>query len=287
MASADLTVLSLGAGVQSTVLALMAAAGEIEPQPDLAIFSDTVWEPPQIYKHLDWLETQLPFPVERLRDPNRSILEDLLSGRNSTNQPFITVPAYGVTESGQTAIMGRQCTAEYKVRPFKQRVREHLGLKPRQRAPKGLDVEVWLGYSTDEITRVKGRRETVWMRNRYPLLELRRSRADCEHWFAERYPGRPLHRSACQGCPYHSEEEWKRLYREDPQGWKEAVLVDEALRAPGIRNTRMRREYTFYLHRSLTPLRDLEPLYALDAATTPLPMFGDGFDSDCGGHCGL
>ncbi|MBP2230768.1 3'-phosphoadenosine 5'-phosphosulfate sulfotransferase (PAPS reductase)/FAD synthetase, partial [Azospirillum agricola] len=58
-----LRVLSLGAGVQSTTLALMAATAEVGPMPDCAIFADTEWEPHGVYEHLDWLETQLPFPV--------------------------------------------------------------------------------------------------------------------------------------------------------------------------------------------------------------------------------
>lgn len=37
-------VLSLGAGVQSTTLALLAAHSVIGPIPDCAIFSDTGWE---------------------------------------------------------------------------------------------------------------------------------------------------------------------------------------------------------------------------------------------------
>jgi 3'-phosphoadenosine 5'-phosphosulfate sulfotransferase (PAPS reductase)/FAD synthetase len=49
----QLRVLSLGAGVQSTTLALMAAHGEIEP-PHCAIFADTGWEPRAVYDHLDW-----------------------------------------------------------------------------------------------------------------------------------------------------------------------------------------------------------------------------------------
>lgn len=40
-----LRALSLGAGVQSTTMALMAAHGEIGPMPDCAIFADTGWEP--------------------------------------------------------------------------------------------------------------------------------------------------------------------------------------------------------------------------------------------------
>lgn len=36
-----LRVISLGAGVQSTTMALMAAHGEIGPMPDFALFADT------------------------------------------------------------------------------------------------------------------------------------------------------------------------------------------------------------------------------------------------------
>ena len=61
-----LTLLSLGAGVQSSTLALMAACGEISPMPDGAIFADTQSEPAAVYTYLDWLERQLPFPVYRV-----------------------------------------------------------------------------------------------------------------------------------------------------------------------------------------------------------------------------
>ena len=60
--------LSLGAGVQSTVLALMAERGEYGlPKPDVAVFADTGWEPPSVYEHLDWLQEQLSFEVVRGR----------------------------------------------------------------------------------------------------------------------------------------------------------------------------------------------------------------------------
>ena len=44
-----LRVLSLGAGVQSSTLALMASRGEIGPMPDCAIFADTGAEPAKVY----------------------------------------------------------------------------------------------------------------------------------------------------------------------------------------------------------------------------------------------
>ena len=61
--------LSLGAGVQSSTLALMIAHGELEPV-EAAIFADTGWEPRKVYEWLDWLEQQLPFPVYRVQHGN-------------------------------------------------------------------------------------------------------------------------------------------------------------------------------------------------------------------------
>ena len=48
-------VISLGGGVQSTVMLLMAEREEITPLPSAAIFADTGWEPEYVYQHLSWL----------------------------------------------------------------------------------------------------------------------------------------------------------------------------------------------------------------------------------------
>jgi 3'-phosphoadenosine 5'-phosphosulfate sulfotransferase (PAPS reductase)/FAD synthetase len=82
-------VLSLGAGVQSTTLALMAARGEIEA-PDCAIFADTGWEPRAVYEHLDRLEDALPYPVYRVSAGN---LRDDIEAKNSARSGrFAAVP---------------------------------------------------------------------------------------------------------------------------------------------------------------------------------------------------
>ena len=70
-------IISLGAGVQSSTMALMAAKGEITPMPDCAIFADTGWEPVRVYEWLDWLETQLPFPLYRVSKGN--LREDIVN----------------------------------------------------------------------------------------------------------------------------------------------------------------------------------------------------------------
>lgn len=63
-------VISLGAGVQSSTMGLMAGEGLITPMPVAAVFADTQAEPKSVYKWLDWLEKKLPFPVIRVTQGN-------------------------------------------------------------------------------------------------------------------------------------------------------------------------------------------------------------------------
>jgi 3'-phosphoadenosine 5'-phosphosulfate sulfotransferase (PAPS reductase)/FAD synthetase len=71
-----LVIISLGAGVQSSTMALMAAKGEL-PRPDCAIFADTGYEPKSIYLYLDYLTSILPYPVHIVRKGN--IKDDMLN----------------------------------------------------------------------------------------------------------------------------------------------------------------------------------------------------------------
>ena len=57
-----LRVLSLGAGVQSSTLALMIHKGEI-PMVDCAIFADTQAEPPKVYEWLEFIKKTVSYPV--------------------------------------------------------------------------------------------------------------------------------------------------------------------------------------------------------------------------------
>ncbi|BFU47742.1 hypothetical protein [Krasilnikovia sp. MM14-A1004] len=54
MSQPRLRVLSLGAGLQSSAIVLLAAGGEIAPF-DVAVFADTGWEPHSVYRQLDRL----------------------------------------------------------------------------------------------------------------------------------------------------------------------------------------------------------------------------------------
>lgn len=95
-----LRVLSLGAGVQSTTLALMAAHGEVGPMPDCAIFADTHWEPGSVYDHLEWLMSPnvLPFPVYVVSAGN--IREQLIAAGQGNRWASIPAFAKSVTPAG-------------------------------------------------------------------------------------------------------------------------------------------------------------------------------------------
>ena len=61
----NVVALSLGGGVQYRVLALLLDRGLLPgyPRPDLAVFADTQWEPRAVYDNIEWLKSQLSYPV--------------------------------------------------------------------------------------------------------------------------------------------------------------------------------------------------------------------------------
>ena len=276
MSSTKLRILSLGAGVQSTTLALMATRRDIGPMPDAAIFSDTGWEPEAVYRHLDWLETQLPFPVYRVSAGN--IREDLLARGSGRAGRFVTVPFFLKHPNGKKGIGRRQCTSHYKIEPIRKKVRELLDVGSRERIPAGA-VEKWIGISLDEIIRATPSKVRFEV-NRHPLLEARMSRRDCLRWLEERqYPIPP--KSSCIGCPFHSDEMWREIRDNDPKAWADAVAVDRAIRKPIERPgvALMRGEQ--FMHPSLKPLDEVDLSTAEDHGQLNM------FNHECEGMCGV
>ena len=262
--------ISLGAGVQSTTLALMAARGELGPMPAGAIFADTQWEPAAVYKHLDWLETQLPFPLHRVTAGN--LRETIASKRPVGKFRRVDIPAFVAVDGKVAGLINRSCTRDYKIVPIQRKLKELCGIT-RKRAPKAPVVVSWIGISADEQRRRKPSRD-AWVENRWPLLERGISRAGCLQWLhANGFPRPP--KSSCIGCPFHNTEQWAAL---TPAEREDANQIDERLRAhpPGEYRTKG----GLFLHRSGRPLREID--------------FGDedeGPDEfvwrECEGQCGV
>lgn len=267
-----LRVLSLGAGVQSTTMALMAARGEIGPMPDCAIFADTGAEPRAVYRHLDWLEAQLPFPIHRVSAGN---LRDEIVGAMKGSNRMDARPPFFTNGEG---MLRRQCTQDYKILPIVKKVRELLGLKKGQRGPRTPVAEQWLGISTDEAIRMKPSR-LAYIQHRWPLIEQGINRQKCLQWCAERQYPRPP-KSACTFCPYHSNAQWRDLRDNDPEAWAEAVMIDETIR-PGMPGPRRPADAAWYVHRSMKPLTEV------DLRTDAEIGQGDLFGNECEGMCGV
>ena len=249
-------VLNLGAGVQSSCLALMAARGEITPMPDFAVFADTQAEPTSVYKWLDWLETQLPFPV--IRVTKGSLTESVLKIRvkekcKYSDKPMTylrsNIPVFGLTQHGEVkAALGRACTADFKIAPITKEIRSRCKIKHGQ---KELTVTSWIGISYDEMQRMK-LMSNPWQQPRWPLVEKRMTRAHCLEWMKKNgYPEPP--RSACYYCPFHDDDEWRRLKEQDPEHFQKAVEFDRTYRRLQNENPGGLR-IEVYLHKSCKPL---------------------------------
>ena len=272
-------VLNLGAGVQSSCLALMAAKGEIGPMPDFAIFADTQAEPTEVYRWLDWLEKQLPFPVYRvtkgnLTDDSLKVFKHKKTGNDRIQR---IIPLYGVKPNGDvTAAIGRSCTADYKVAPILKELRERCGIT---RGQTETVITQWIGISYDEMQRMK-LAGNKWTQHRWPLIEKRMTRSHCKEWLkANGFPEPP--RSACYYCPFHSDEEWRRLRNDDPLHFAKAVEFDKVIREKyKVNNKTMNMEV--YLHSSCKPLDKID----FDSDEDKGQM-GFDFKSECEGMCGL
>ena len=231
-----LNIINLGAGVQSSTMALMAAHGEITPMPDCAIFADTGWEPKAVYEWLAFLKTKLPFVVHTVgaADLREQQISARMRGYAAEGVQWASLPYFTMADGAtKRGMVRRQCTNEYKIQPIESFIKHDLlGLKSRQRAPKTPVVEQWRGISADESQRMKPSREK-WMTVRYPLaMEMHMTRGDCLAWLKRNgYPQAP--RSACIGCPFHSDYEWLQMRNERPAEWADAVEFDASIRRAG------------------------------------------------------
>lgn len=277
---------SMGAGVQSTAIALLAANGVIE-KPRYAVFSDTGWEPPGVYEHLDRLDAEVlkPAGIELVRVSNGNLRDEAID-----TSYLRRIPVFTRSANGSRGITKRQCTGHYKLTPIFQWLRTTLGatiktdscsycggagsrevpwlvkaelettagecsvchgsgtLTRVNAAPKGLWARGYIGFSLDELGRIAAS-EVPYAVNEYPLIagDLRMSRQDCIEYLKEQGWG-TTPKSACIGCPFHTNAEWRRI-KTDPDLWADAVAVDEGIRRRPLQNDEA------FLHHSAVPLK--------------------------------
>jgi hypothetical protein len=234
----ELTVISLGWGLQSTTLAFMSALGEL-PKVDFVIHSDTTHERAATYQYAEqwapWLEER-GIPVITASDP-------AAAGQIVAPDGGLFAPVYTTQESGGAGQLMRTCTQRWKIAPMRRWLSGVMEERSISKTPGA--VELWLGISLDEWSRAKTS-DVAYITHRFPLLERRMSRQDCLDWLTAHdlpSPGK----SACHFCPYHSATYWQQMKRENGPDWHAAIAVDAAIRhkRPG---------YESFVHNSRKPL---------------------------------
>jgi hypothetical protein len=308
--SEPIHIISLGAGVQSSVMALMAARGEITPMPTAAIFADTQDEPASVYRWLDWLEKQLPFPVYRVTVGKISEFAVKEKINQKTGKPYYSncIPAFIKGASEVEGRVGRYCTRDFKVIPIIRQVKRlakaEIAAWRRERNENKRTARIlggafsgastpripapvivqWIGISLDEVSRMKPSRD-AFIVHRWPMVDLRMKRHDCLAWMEKNgFPKPP--RSACKFCPFKSNHEWRKLRDEEPDEFRQAVEFEARLQvfhgsivSPG------KIKGIPFLHRSLRPLSEVD--LRTDFERGQNDLFNDQFNNECEGMCGV
>ena len=294
--------LSLGCGIQSTALFLMACHGEVEPGLNAAVFADTGWEREKTYEMFQFCQEmgeKHGIPVHHVQSGNIRT-DSLDTDRNRfAALPFYINSAHLVTVEEQlgklmkdvdeglmlpeiadmmadqlkeywskddTVMLQRQCTKDYKIAPIKKLIRRV------EKASKKNPVYLWLGISMDEITRISPS-DAKYQIKRFPLVEKRLTRNDCVKWLEKHDYPVPV-KSSCVGCPFHSDDVWREL---TPEEYADACDFDEGVRDRVLGNKKTNwKDNRAWLHRSRKPLRE-----------RPLKNEPSHEQEECTGHCFL
>ncbi len=186
---------ALSGGVDSTALALLMPHAEL-------VFTDTGWEFPELYAHLDRIEAVTGRAITRIQS-HRGSLPDIIRHKR-------IMPGHGV----------RFCTRESKIAPF------HKYLKGK--APANLCI----GLRADE-ERVGNTGEGLpeGIAIRYPLREMGMTRRDVvrfclEHDLLPRYPVY-MARGGCVGCFYKRKSEVTAMVHLRPDVMDELQALEE------------------------------------------------------------
>jgi len=257
-----MNLLSYGAGLQSTALLHMSLQGDAEPL-DGVIFADTQYEPRWVYETVERSRQAcqaagVPFHIVTASN----IKTDALN----TEHRFASMPLYTIMD-GQPGMLWRQCSYDYKIQPIRKLIRALMHCISRQEK-----IILWLGISWDEAQRMKDSR-VKYIVHRFPLVEKRLRRSDCEAYLQKHNIPVPL-KSSCLCCPYHDDKYWTMLRRDSPNEFADVVEFERDLRANG----RDAIKGNVFFHRSLIPLEHIEHFHG----ELQYDMFADECDGVCG-----
>lgn len=264
-------ILSCGAGMQSTALALMSCANKLIlegkdkenrftyipeiPVYDVVLFCNLGLEP-------TWVINQVHFIEEacKLADISFYIIESPLYDdymNNFGKKRVVSIPFWSVDGNEKKGKMMRNCTLDYKIALMQNFVRWNLlGYKKGQRTrPEDLKAhEMHLGFSAEEKHRCKKNPHKMF-ENKFPLVEMGLTRADNYAYIKDVW-GLDTKASACCFCPFHTNYFFSYIKENDTKNYKKTVAFDQMLEEQQP-NTKIRSK--LYISKSRKRIKDLLP----------------------------
>lgn len=273
-------VLSFGAGMQSTALALMSCENALAdredlplPHPkvpvyDLVVFCDLGFEPPWVMKQVDFTQKACESTGIRFEVLDCPLYKDFM--RNFGERRTVSVPWWTLREDGHKSRMPRNCTIDYKVNMISKFFRwKVLGYKKGQRLrPEDEKAhEMHMGFGAEEQHRCKENPNRMFV-NKFPLVEMGLTRADNYAYIKDVW-GLDTKASACCFCPFHRNYFYWHLKENYPQTYGQLVEIDELLRD---KNPKPPMDSDLFISRSRKRLEDL--------------TYEDCNDAECFEYCG-
>lgn len=252
-------ILSCGAGMQSTALALMSCENKKEikykevPIYDAVIFCDLGSEPIWVYKQVDFIknaceDAEIPFYIL-----DTHLHQDYLN--NFGKRRVVSIPFWSVDENGKKGKMMRNCTLDYKINEIIKFVKyKLLGYAKYQRV-KNEDLkahEMHLGFSLEEKHRCKENKHKMFV-NKFPLVDMELTRADNYKYILEKW-GLDTKASACCFCPFHTNYFFEYMKDNHKEQYQSILEFDEMLEREQP-NTKIRSK--LYISKSRKRIKDL------------------------------
>lgn len=268
-----LKILSFGAGMQSTALALMscenayaAQKGREYPYPkvpvyDLVIFCDLGFEPPWVKHQADFVEKSCESVGIWYKTLDTPLYQDLM--RDFGKKRVVSIPWWTLGDDGHKSKMPRNCTIDYKVEEISKFIRWNvLGYRKGQRLKEEDKKahEMHMGFSFEEKKRCKESPNPMFV-NRFPLVDMELVRADNYAYIKDVW-GLDTKASACAFCPFHKNFFFKYLREHEPEAYRQLVGVDELLRD---NNPKPPMDSDLFISRSRKRLEDLTDEDCCDA----------------------
>ena len=265
-----LKILSCGAGMQSTALALMSCENKKHgivypeiPVYDLIVFCDMGWEPDWVYEQVEFIKTACEDCGITFKILETDLYGDYIEKFGVRR--VASIPFWSVDANGKKGKMRRQCTIDKKIVAIQKYVRyEILGYKFRQKCKKEDKGrhEMHIGFSKEEEHRVFESMNPMFV-TKFPLVDMGLTRADNYKYILEEW-GIETKASACSYCPFHRNYFFQHIKEHCPDCYKAVVNLDNVLeeRQPG---SQIRSK--LYISRSRKRIADLTPEECMDAET--------------------